>query len=92
MNGDISDQQLDEILARCNATTAQPWKSCVEGRDHESDSDFIMTGMEQQRGNDIELFGTLKQLDQDFIVSAKRDIPILVNEIRTLKKLLVKIK
>jgi hypothetical protein len=92
MNNEISDQQLDEILARCNATTAGPWKSYVEGRDHESGSDFIMTGTEQQRGNDIELIGALKQFDQDFIASAKQDIPLLVNEIRELKKLLANIK
>jgi len=91
MSFEISDQELEQILARCNATTAGPWKSYVEGRDHESGSDFIMTGMEPQRGNDIELIGALKQYDQDFIASAKQDIPLLVNEIKRLKKLINKI-
>jgi hypothetical protein len=91
MNFEISDQELEQILARCNATTAGPWKSYVEGRDHESGSDFIMTGTEAQRGNDIELIGALKQYDQDFIASAKQDIPLLVSEIKRMKKLVNKI-
>lgn len=92
MSHEISDQKLDEILARCNATTGGPWKSYVEGRDHDCGSDFIMTGTDQHRGNDIELTGTLKQFDQDFIANAKQDIPMLVNEVKRLKKLLTDIK
>ena len=85
MTNPISEKELDEILDRCNSTTPGPWKSYVEGRDHESGSDFIMTGCEDNPGNDIELSGTKKAVDQDFIASAKQDIPKLVEEIRRLR-------
>jgi hypothetical protein len=92
MSNELTDQKLEEILARCKATTRGPWKSYIEGRDHECGSDFIMTGTEYQRGNDIELVGGLKQFDQDFIASAKQDIPLLIDEIRRLKILLARVK
>jgi len=44
-----------------------------------------MTGTDLNRGNDIELIGASKS-DLDFIASAKQDIPILIEEIRRLKK------
>ncbi len=75
----LSDKELTEIEERCEKSTPGPWKSYIEGRDHESGSDFIMTG-----GDDIELTGATKE-DQDFIASAKQDIPRLLNEIRRLK-------
>ncbi len=54
--------------------------SYVEGRDHDSGSNFIMTSE-----NDIELSGATIA-DQDFIAHARQDIPKLLNEIRRLKK------
>lgn len=71
--------ELIAILERCNATTPGPWKSFVEGRDHDSGSDFIQTA-----GEDIELSGATVN-DQDFIASAKQDIPALVKMIASLK-------
>ena len=32
----IPDEELDAIEVRCNAATPGPWKSYIEGRDHES--------------------------------------------------------
>lgn len=61
-----------------------PWKSYIEGRDHTSGSDFIMVGEGNDRLDDIELSGATKA-DQDFIASARQDIPALVEEIRRLK-------
>src|SRR5882757_7084383 len=52
-----------------------PWKSYIEGRDHTSDSNFIMTG-----GEDIELLGAT-EADQVFIAHARQDIPQLLAEI-----------
>ena len=77
----ISDDELAQIIARGSATTAGPWKSYIEGRDHESGSDFIMTA-----GDDIELIGGT-DADQDFIAHAKQDIPRLLLEIRRLRLL-----
>lgn len=61
-----------------------PWKSYVEGRDHTSGSDFIMVGEGKKRSDDIELSGATKA-DQDFIASARQDVPALVEEIKKLK-------
>jgi len=81
----ISEHELQQILGKCETTTPGPWKAFIEGRDHEAGSNFIMTGTDLNRGNDIELIGASKS-DLDFIASAKQDIPILIEEIRRLKK------
>lgn len=83
----VTEKELERILTRCEATTSGPWVSYIEGRDHESGSDFIMTGTAESRGTDIELLGATKA-DQDFIAHAKQDIPKLINEIRRLKNAL----
>jgi len=87
MSTPISDEDLKEILDRCNAATPGPWVSYIEGRDHTSGSDFIMTGTIEKRGNDIELSGAT-QADQDFIAHARQDVLRLVAEIQRLKQLL----
>lgn len=79
---ELSVERLEQILDNCLKTTQGPWVSYVEGRDHESGSNFIMTG-----DNDIELTGATIA-DQDFIASAKQDIPRLIMEIFRLRKLL----
>jgi hypothetical protein len=79
----ISDAELDAMLARCTAATPGPWKSYIEGRDHESGSDFIMTGPGGS-GEDIELTGATRA-DQDFIANARQDVPRLIAEIRRLR-------
>ena len=78
---------IKEIERRCNAARPGPWKSYIEGRDHESGSNFIMVGEGKQRLDDIELVGATLQ-DQDFIAHAKQDVPLLINEIKRLRKLL----
>lgn len=79
---ELTKEKLESILDSCMKTTQGPWISYVEGRDHESGSSFIMTGAE-----DIELTGATIA-DQDFIASAKQDIPLLVMEIYRLQNLL----
>ena len=66
---------LAAISERCARATAGPWKSYIEGRDHTSGSNFIMTC-----GEDIELLGATGA-DQDFIAHARQDIPLLLAEI-----------
>ncbi|SUB84227.1 Uncharacterised protein [Pragia fontium] len=83
----ISDEELFLIKERCEKTTKGPWVSYIEGRDHSSGSNFIMTGDENNRGEDIELIGATIE-DQEFIAHAKQDIPRLINEIERLKKLI----
>ncbi len=84
----MTDQELTEIQVRCDAATAGPWVSSIEGRDHTSGSDFIVTGEGDSRGEDIELTGATTA-DQDFIAHARQDIPKLLKEIHRLRKLLL---
>lgn len=82
----MTDNEIKQIEDRCNKATSGPWVSYIEGRDHESGSDFIMTA-----GNDIELTGATAD-DQDFIAHARQDIPDLINEIYSLKSEINKLK
>jgi hypothetical protein len=79
---ELSKETLERILDLCSKTTPGPWTSYVEGRDHESGSNFIMT-----KGDDIELVGATI-VDQDFIACAKQNIPLLIDEIFRLRQLL----
>jgi hypothetical protein len=47
----MTTEQLQIIKDRCNAASIAPWVSFLEGRDHESGSSFIMTGI--PKGEDI---------------------------------------
>jgi len=87
INQELTDKEIEEILGRYNASSPGEWKSYIEGRDHESGSDFIMIGTGENRRDDIELTGATKQ-DQDFIAHSKQDIPKLINEIKRLKKII----
>ena len=78
---------MNQIKQRCDKATSGPWVSYIEGRDHTSGSNFIMTGNKNNRGEDIELIGGTIY-DQDFIAHARQDIPNLINEIKRLKKLI----
>jgi hypothetical protein len=83
----ISDSELNEIRARCEAATPGPWKASIEGRDHSSGSDLIMTGAGSARGEDIEITGAT-HADYDFIAHAREDVERLLAEIDRLKRLL----
>jgi hypothetical protein len=80
----ITEAELKIIEERTAKAQAGPWKAYIEGRDHESGSDFIMTGEGTGRGQDIEMIGAT-QADFDFVANARQDIPRLVKEIRELK-------
>lgn len=80
----LTETRLLEIENRLLHTSPGPWRSFVEGRDHASGSSFIMTGVDVARGPDIELSGATVG-DQDFIASARQDIPNLIMEIRRLR-------
>jgi hypothetical protein len=80
----MTDLELKNIMDICNKATQSPWKSYIEGRDFKSGSSFIMTGEEENRDYDIE-FISIKPEDQDFIAMARNVIPLLVDEIITLK-------
>ena len=77
---EISEEALSLILERCEEATLGPWKSHIEGRDHQSGSSFIMTS-----GNDIEVSGAT-DADQDFMAHARQDVPQLVEEVQRLQR------
>lgn len=79
--------ELEEIIARYNRASPGPWTSMIEGRDHTSGSSCIVTGPPNSRGNDFEISGATPE-DQDFIASARQDIPQLVEEVKRLRSLL----
>ena len=79
---ELSDDELAQIERRYEQATGGPWRSFVEGREAMSGSDFIQTV-----GEDIYLSGATAN-DQDFIAAARQDVPILVAEVRRLRRLL----
>lgn len=83
----MTEEELGEIIARCECASPGPWTSMIEGRDHTSGSSFIMTGAPNDRGEDIEL-SCATSGDQDFIAHARQDVPRLVEEVRRLRALL----
>ena len=78
---ELSDEALRRIERLCDAATPGPWTSFVEGRDHESGSSFSRTAV-----HDIEMSGA-STADQDFIASARQDVPRLLAEVRRLRAL-----
>ncbi|MFC4160389.1 hypothetical protein [Chitinimonas lacunae] len=89
MHRPLTEEEINLITKRLEATQPGPWRSFVEGRDHTSGSSFIMTGEGINRGEDIELTGATVA-DQDFIAAARQDIPRLLDEIKDLRRLLEK--
>jgi len=80
----MTEKDLFEIEQKCNRATKGPWKSIIEGRDQTSGSSFISTSDE-----DIYVSNPTTNNNQDFIASAKQDIPRLIAEIRKLKNELI---
>lgn len=80
----LKKSDLDDIKLRLKAATAGKWVSYIEGRDHTSGSDFIMTGVGGVRGPDFEISGAT-HADQDFIAHARQDIEVLIEEIERLR-------
>jgi hypothetical protein len=83
MHERLTESELKNMKARCDAARPGPWRSYVEGRDHAGGSSFIMVGPEEARGDDIELLGATVE-DQDFIAHARQDLPRLIAEIERL--------
>ena len=82
----LSDKYLNEVRTRCDAATNGPWISLIEGRDHLSGESVIVRGLNRVE-DDLYLIGATVQ-DQDFIAHARQDIPLLLDEILQLRKLL----
>jgi len=75
----ISDIEMAQMQARCDAATPGPWFARIEQREGFSGSDFIETSAQ-----DIEMLGAT-EADYDFIAHARQDIPALLREIDRLR-------
>lgn len=80
-HGALTEDELARIERLCEGATPGPWRSFIEGRDHQSGSDFIQTA-----GPDIELSGA-SRADLDFIADARQSVPLLTAEVRRLREL-----
>jgi len=76
----MTEEEVRALLALHAATTPGPWKSSIEGRDHDSGSDFIQTAEE-----DIELSGG-SQADQDFVAAIHEAVPQMLKQIQASKE------
>lgn len=81
----LTDEQLQEIEARCNAATPGPWawaagRSTVLGEDGiiAADGEEIFVNCGRGAGDPIDE-------DRQFLVAAREDIPALLAEIKALK-------
>ena len=87
MGDTLSDDILQIIRKRWEASSPGPWISSVEGRDHPLGGETVILRGENREADDLYLIGGTIA-DYDFVANAKQDIPLLLAEIERLKKLL----
>ena len=78
-----NNNKLREIKKRLSNIRPFPWKSYIEGRDHQSGDSFIMVQTKDGREEDLYLTGATDN-EQDFIAHAPEDISFLIEEIEKL--------
>lgn len=81
----IHNKRIEEIKKRISKIRSKPWKSYIEGRDHQSGSNFIMVGEGDDREEDIYING-ITEAEQDFIANARQDIQYLLKELEDILK------
>lgn len=83
---ELTDSDLDRMTRLVDAATAGPWFSYVVGRDPEAGTNCIELGWCNELGSfkSIETAGATVA-DQDFIASARQDMPRLLLEVRVLR-------
>ncbi len=87
MSQSISKEYLEEVRKRASAATSGPWISLIEGRDYPLGGDSFIQRSKDGGETDLYLIGHTLE-DQDFIAHARQDIPLLLDEIERLQKLL----
>ena len=84
---EITDENLNEIRKRWEASTPGPWIASVEGRDHPLGGDTVILRGENRDAEDLYLIGGTIA-DYEFVAHTKQDIPLLLDEIDRLRKFL----
>jgi hypothetical protein len=77
---ELSERDLDLMERRSQAASPGPWISFVVGRDLEAGLNCIEVGYTDV----MELLGGTVA-DQDFVASAREDMPRLISEVRRLR-------
>ena len=88
----LTEDDLEAMQARADAASPGPWTSYVEGRDHIAGDDFIRISehdgeddMYVSRANELGL-RPASTADQDLIAHARQDLPLLIAEVRRLRR------
>src|SRR5262245_22835609 len=90
---ELADDELNRIERLIEATTAGPWYSYVAGRDADVESNRVELGWCNELGSfkSMEIDGATVA-DQDFIASARQDLPRLLLEVRSLRARLASLR
>lgn len=80
----LTPEEIARLRALLAASAPGPWRSMIEGRDHDSGDSFIMTGEGGARGEDIYLSGA-GVADQDLIAAMQQALPRLLDELERLR-------
>jgi hypothetical protein len=94
VSDELSNHELDQIMARAEASLPGPWEAFIQARDHQAGDDFIRTGGLDDAAPDM--YVTLSYWNDepakpataavlDFIAAARQDVPRLVAEVRRLR-------
>lgn len=81
----VSDEvlaRIEQLMTRCDQG---PWTAYVEGRDHLAGDDFILTGVDDDRGEDIYVTrdsGPAPAEYLDLIALLRTHAPELIAELR----------
>lgn len=89
MANNLDDSILQWLEDLSLAADPPPWRSMVEGRDHVAGDSFIMVGQADDRAEDLYVSrdsGPAKTTDLDVIAAARTYLPLLVDEIRRLRR------
>lgn len=81
----LSDEMLDHLEQLSERCDPPPWRSMVEGRDHESGDSFIQVGEDSDRGEDLYVTRDSGPADASFldlIAAARSYLPLLIDEVR----------
>jgi hypothetical protein len=84
----LDDDELSRLLRLSERGDAPPWRSFVEGRDHDSGDTVILVGAEGDRREDLYLHrdsGPADAAMYDLVAEARNALPSLIAEIWRLR-------
>lgn len=84
----ISNEVLSDLERLSTQGDPPPWLSIIEGRDQLSGESFIQVGNDGDRREDIYVSrdsGPASYMELDLIAAARNYLPLMIDEIRTLR-------